>query len=85
MTDPIRIDEVLAELERLSQSNGDGPAGFTCRELSERAGVTAGAVQAKLRALVYSGRVELAGKREELNIAGGRCRVPVYRLKGESK
>jgi DNA-binding IclR family transcriptional regulator len=71
---------VLAELSRLNRAADDGPAGFTGRELAERMGVVANTAQSYLRGLVRAGRVELAGRRTELNIAGTRCRVPVYRL-----
>ena len=85
MTEPIRIDEVLAELERLHRQGAEGPEGFTCRELAEQAGVASNTAQSWLRDLVYSGRVEFAGKRDGVSIAGVRCKVPVYRQKGATK
>ena len=81
MTEPIRMDEVLAELSRLEQEFKDGPDGFSCRELAARLGVVVNTAQCRLRELVYAGRVELAGKRVEINVAGSRCQVPVYRLR----
>jgi DNA-binding IclR family transcriptional regulator len=85
VADDIRLDEVLAELSRLESNLEGGPAGFTGRELAQRLGMTVNTAQARLRDLVYAGKIELAGKRPEVNIAGGRCRVPVYRIvKGES-
>jgi DNA-binding transcriptional regulator YhcF (GntR family) len=75
------MEEVLAELSRLERERNDGPEGFTCRELACRLGVVANTAQSRLRDLVYAGRVELAGKRIEINVAGSRCQVPVYRLR----
>lgn len=80
MTDPIRLDEVLAELSRLEREFDGGPKGFTCVELAARLGVGMGAAQGRLRAMFGAGKIELAGKRRQLNIAGIPCRVPVYRL-----
>jgi DNA-binding Lrp family transcriptional regulator len=80
MTNVPRLDEVLAELSRLERDFAAGPAGFTCRELSRRLDISNGAVQEKLREMFDAGTIELAGKREGLNHAGVRCRVPVYRL-----
>ena len=81
MTEPIRMDEVLAELSRLTNAPEEGPAGFTCKELSRSLGLTTNAAQSRLRDLIYAGKVEFVGKRAELGIAGVRCRVPVYRLR----
>jgi DNA-binding MarR family transcriptional regulator len=80
MSDPITLDEVLAELSRLESTLEGGPAGFTGRELAQRLGMTANTAQARIRDLVYAGKLEFAGKRTDINVAGGRCRVPVYRL-----
>lgn len=80
MCDAIRMDEVLAELSRLERSVPDGPAGFTCRELSEAIGMASSAAQTRLTDMVRSGRVAFVGHRSALNIAGRRCRIPVYRM-----
>jgi DNA-binding MarR family transcriptional regulator len=81
MSESITLDEVLAELSRLESKLDDGPDGFTGRELAARLGLTCNTAQARLRELVYAGKVEFAGKRAELGIAGVRCRIPVYRLR----
>lgn len=80
MADDIRMDEVLAELSRFERSVPDGPAGFTARELAEAIGMVVSAAQHRLNDLVRSERVAFVGHRSALNIAGRRCRVPVYRL-----
>lgn len=79
MSESITLDEVLDELSRLKHSTDEGPAGFTCRELAGAIGAHANA-QGRLKELVRSGRVAFVGQRNELNIAGRRCRVPVYRV-----
>jgi DNA-binding MarR family transcriptional regulator len=81
MAESISLDEVLAELSRLTNSPEEGPAGFTGRELARRMGTTPNAAQAHLREMVYAGKVEFVGKRAEIGIAGVRCRIPVYRLR----
>jgi hypothetical protein len=78
--DPIALDEVLAELSRLERAADDGPAGFTTQELAERLGLCANAAQSRVSALVRSGRVAFVGQRCGTNIAGRRCRIPVYQL-----
>jgi DNA-binding IclR family transcriptional regulator len=81
MAESITLDEVLAELSRLKADAEEGPAGFTGRELANRLGLSANTAQARLRDLVYAGKVEFVGKRAEIGIAGVRCRIPVYRLR----
>ena len=85
MPDPIRIDEVLAELSRLERVVPEGPAGFTSRELASALGMHNNAAITRLTELVRSGRVEFVGQRSEMNIAGRRCRIPVYRMKEAKK
>ena len=81
MSDPISLDEVLAELSRLNSDVANGPEGFTGRDLAAKLGMTTNTAQARLRELVYAGKVENVGKRAELGISGVRCRIPVYRLR----
>ena len=78
--DPIRLDEVLAELSRLEHAHHDGPQGFTCVELATALGFGQSAAQQRLSVLVRSGTVAFVGHRPETNIAGRRCRIPVYQL-----
>jgi hypothetical protein len=85
VADPIRMDEVLAELSRLEHSSENGPPGFTCRELSVAIGLRLDAAQSRLTEWVRSGRLLFVGHRSELNIAGRRCRIPVYRMKEDAK
>jgi hypothetical protein len=85
VADPIRMDEVLAELSRLDRVVDDGPVGFTCRELGSAIGLLQNAVQARLTEWVRSGRVSFVGHRSEINIAGRKCRIPVYRLVDTNK
>jgi DNA-binding MarR family transcriptional regulator len=81
MAESISLDEVLAELSRLNNAADEDPSGFTGRELAERLGMTTNTAQARLRDLVYAGKVEFVGKRAGIGIAGVRCRIPVYRLR----
>lgn len=81
MPEPIRLDEVLAELSRLEHEFPDGPAGFTVRELADKLGMVVNTTQERLRRMVAAGQVEFVGKRKELNVAGGGCQIPVYRLR----
>lgn len=85
MVESIRLDEVLAELSRLERATDEGPAGFTNRELAKALGLGMNASQDRLTNLVRSGRVAFVGHRGELNIAGRRCRIPVYRLAKKAK
>lgn len=80
MADDIRMDEVLAELSRLERSVPDGPAGFTARELADAIGLVVSASHKRINEMVRSGRVSFVGHRSALNIAGRRCRIPVYRM-----
>jgi DNA-binding IclR family transcriptional regulator len=81
VSESITLDEVLAELSRLNSTTEEGPTGFTGRELAARIGMTTNTAQARLREMVYAGKVEFVGKRAELGIAGVRCHIPVYRLR----
>jgi DNA-binding IclR family transcriptional regulator len=81
MPEPIRLDEVLAELARLERDLPDGPAGFTVRELADKLGMVVNTTQERLRRMIAAGQVEFVGKRRGLNISGGGCQVPVYRLR----
>jgi DNA-binding IclR family transcriptional regulator len=74
------MDEVLAELSRLERVVPEGPAGFTNRELADALGLHHNAAQSRLTDMVRSGRVAFVGHRSALNIAGRRCRIPVYRM-----
>lgn len=81
MPEPIRLDEVLAELERLHRAGaGGGPDGFTSTELAEALRVCPTAALNRIRALVKAGLVAMAGWREGVGVSGRRCRSPVYRL-----
>jgi DNA-binding IclR family transcriptional regulator len=80
MSESITLDEVLAELSRLECAVEEGPSGFTGRELAQRLGMSVNTAQARLRELVYAGKVAFVGKRSELGISGVRGRIPVYRV-----
>jgi hypothetical protein len=81
MADSITLDEVLAELSRLKNDPDSGPEGFTMAEMAGKLGLKVNSCQGRLKDLVVSGKVEMVGKRAGVNIAGGKCLVPVYRLR----
>ena len=80
MAESITLDEVLAELSRLSRVSDGGPGGFTCRELAEALGVKVNAAQGRLTDMVRAGRVAHVGFRQGTSICGKRCHTPVYRM-----
>lgn len=78
MMEPIRIDEVLAELARL---DAEQPEGFTSRELADAMGLSLRTAGERLRVWVRAGRVEYAGDRATQTIRQRGSLTPVYRLK----
>jgi len=76
--DPIRVDEVLAELAKL---NAERPDGFTARDLSEALGIGLRSTGEKIRTLVRAGRLEFAGRISQPYVDGRMGLVPVYRIK----
>jgi hypothetical protein len=88
MTELVRVDEWLAELERLEKEQREtpnGPEGFTGEELAVRMGCCHRAVMYRVKEWCRSGLVEYAGRRRTVNITGGISCIPVYRLKKEAK
>lgn len=79
MGDPIRLDEVLAELARLDE---ESPEGFTRQEMQDRLRLSERVASARLRAWVKVGVVEYAGVRWGESVDRKRVRIPVYRKRG---
>ena len=75
---PIRLDELLAELEEI-QGTGDGN-GWTARELAEKWGVSRQKVLVLLTEAKSAGRLLVGRKRVE-RIDGASSWRPCYRLK----
>ena len=81
MGEPIRMDEVLAELTRLQAEGGPDVPGFTRNDFMAALGIGESAAQKKLREMHTKGLIEFAGRRTTLRMDGIRCQVPVYRVK----
>lgn len=71
------FDEVLAEIERLSE---ESPEGWTVDEMSKALGHSRNWCRRKLSELIAHGKAEFAGTAGRTRIDGHRCRTPVYRL-----
>lgn len=81
MTDAIRMDEWLAELQRVTHD--EGPEGFTTDELAACMDVGHRAAMYHIREWVRERRVAFVGLRKITNTVGRISRVPVYRpMKG---
>ena len=73
----IRLDELVAEMTKLSQ---ESPDGFTTREMAEHYGHTPRWAREKLQLLVSKKKVIHVGHKQVTRIDGVVGRVPVYRL-----
>jgi hypothetical protein len=82
MASPIRVDEWLEELNRLSSRSVEG---FTTKELAVVFGVTERVTRMRLQALMAAGRLRLVGKRSAVALDGKNFSAPVYQLVQESK
>jgi CRP-like cAMP-binding protein len=84
-----RVDEWLAELERLEldklPGNSGGPDGFTGDELADKLGVCHRAALYKIKEWHRNGLVEYAGRRKVVNVVGSVSCIPVYRMKEKPK
>ncbi len=82
----IRMDELTAELDRLSAASAGTVDGNTAREIAVAMGHCKQWVTEQLRAGVAAGIVACANG-HRLNMAGVRYQTPVYRLvkKGRAK
>lgn len=78
MSEPIYLDEWMAEMARLQRRDAEG---LSVEELAEGMAVSERLVRKRLRPLVRGGRVEV-GQRRSTRIDGVACLTPVYRLKG---
>lgn len=79
--EPIRIDEVLAELERLTAAVPDG---ITRHDIESHFKISERSAQGKLRAWVRGGRLVHCGFRDALSVDKKRYRLPLYRPVPES-
>ena len=71
----VSFDEVLAEIERLSNSQ---PEGFTIKEMAEHVNHTRTWCRNEIDRLIQAGRVRYNGQATRTTIAGRSCKVPVY-------
>lgn len=78
MSEEIRADEWMAELEAAMQRGGDD--GATIRELMEATGHGEHWVKERLRSLQAQGRL-IAGRANRPAIDGTLRRVPVYQIR----
>jgi hypothetical protein len=86
MTDAPRVDEWLAELERLSApKDNNGPDGFTGEELADGMGVGHRAAMYRVKEWCRDGLIEYAGRRKVVNNVGSISCIPVYRMKEKAK
>ena len=86
MTDAPRVDEWLAELERLSAPKDDvGPEGFTGDELADSMRVGHRAAMYRIKEWFRDGLIEYAGRRRIVNVVGSISCIPVYRMKEKAK
>jgi hypothetical protein len=86
MTDAPRVDEWLAELEKLSgPKDGNGPEGFTGDELADGMGVGHRAAMYRVKEWCREGLIEYAGRRRVVNVVGSVSCIPVYRMKEKTK
>lgn len=76
MADPIRVDEWMAELQRLEDRKPDG---FTSAELAQAMGCSIKTALLRLNRLAAAGSVVHAGERTSRTVSGRRCLTPVYR------
>ncbi len=72
----IRMDEWLAELQRVSWRSDEGMTSF---EISQKLGVSITRVKEMLRAAYRMGRL-VVGKSSRPSIDGRHLHVPVYRI-----
>lgn len=80
---PIRLDEWLTEIEKLSRARSAD--GFSRRDLQQVLGVSESPAGVKLRQWFDLGLIEFAGNRHEMAIDGRPRMIPVYRPKGKVK
>lgn len=76
MSGTITIEQLMAELERVSNQNAEGE---TMDEMRARLGIGTNKLYRQLRVLVDQGRV-VVGRRMEKNIIGSCKVVPCYRV-----
>lgn len=75
--EPIRVEEWLAELEKLSAAQADG---FTTNEFLEASGKSRRWALDSIGRGIKAGVLEYAGKRTVSRIDGSPTKVPVYRV-----
>lgn len=73
--DNIVFDDVLAEIEKLTDSN---PEGFTISEMSEAVHHTEEWCRKKIRQLIKGGQAKCNGRAKRMRIDGAPAFVPVY-------
>ena len=71
----VSFDEVLGEIERLSNSQ---PEGFTIVEMAEHVNHTRTWCRREISRLIQAGKVRYNGNATRPRIDGQTCRVPVY-------
>ena len=79
MAEPITLDELLAEIERLGGVGDENADGQTTAELAAEWGVGRERVRSLLHHAKGLGLLEI-GSRVEANLAGKKQRVTVYRI-----
>lgn len=76
--EPLRVDEWLAELQKLEAEHAEG---FARVDLETALGIGEGAASERIRRWFKAGRIEHSGWRQGRGSDGRMTRVPVYRLK----
>lgn len=71
------FDEVLAEIEKLTEANPDG---WTVAEMARATGHGRNWCREKLADLVAENKAQCVGRAKRTMIDGRRCFVPVYKL-----
>lgn len=78
----VTLDELLAELEKLS---GESLEGFTTEEMSKRIKRSVPTCRAMLRVLVKNGKAKYVGRRRSRRIDGATFWIPVYQFVGKKR
>ena len=76
MVDPIRVDEWLAEVNRLTRNNADG---FSVRDVAEATGHTHEWARNRIKEAMSAGLVVYSGRRSGIRMDGASSKIPVYR------
>lgn len=76
----ISADQLVAEIEKLSDQSPDG---FSVAEMVDTVGHTERWCRAKVRQLINAGIVRFNGRARRERIDGAPCYVPVYMFVGK--